>query len=62
VVARHETDVLCWAQGLKPIATLPKFRGKGDICDIAGDRDVVRLLRFDVGDDRRKFVPLGRAA
>ena len=39
---------------LKPIAPLPKFRGKGDIGDIAGNSDVVWRLRLDVGDNRRE--------
>ena len=55
VVSGHEADVFCGTQPLKPIATLSKFCGKSDIGDIAGDRNVVWLLRFDICDDRREL-------
>ena len=54
MVAGDEADVLWGTHALKPIAPLPKFRGKGDIGDIAGNSDVVRRLRLDVGDNRRE--------
>src|SRR5262245_43664650 len=54
VVAGDEADVLWRTKVLKPSATLPKLGGKCDVGDIASDRDVVRLLRLDVGNDRRE--------
>src|SRR5262245_37866526 len=54
VIAGDEADVLWRTKVLKPCMTLPNLCGKRDIDNIAGDRDVVRLLRLDVGDDRRE--------
>src|SRR5262245_6145178 len=54
LIAGDEADVLWRTKVLKPCATLPNLCGKRDIDNIARDRDVIRLLRLDVGDDRRE--------
>ena len=51
VIAGNERHVLGGAEAVEPMAPARELLGQRDIGEIAGDRDVVRRLLLQIGDD-----------
>ena len=63
VIARHQGHVGGRAERIEPGARRRVFVRQRQIDEVAGDRDVVRRLRLEIGDDAREHVrPVDRFA